>query len=153
MKNYQLVYVLTFLTMSIAGCSQSVVAEQKSYQALTNVISLLSAPEQYFNKTVVVDGYFVGFHQNALYFSKDHADLLITSYSVNVLDDSDTEEGSLSFSSCSGEWVQLSGTFIPAQEPGVSYAQGRLVIDSAMLHKDGDICWKRTKPSFLEQKK
>jgi hypothetical protein len=126
---------------------------QKSYQALTNVISLLSAPEQYFNKTVIVDGYFVGFHQNALYFSKDHADLLITSYSVNVLDDSDTEEGSLSFSSCSGEWVQLSGTFIPAQEPGVSYAQGRLVIDSAMLHKDGDICWQRTTPSFLEQKK
>ncbi|GAB60459.1 hypothetical protein RNAN_3483 [Rheinheimera nanhaiensis E407-8] len=126
---------------------------QKSYQALTNVISLLDSPEQYFDKAILVDGYFVGFHHDALYFSKDHAELRISSYAINVLDDSDTEEGSLSFSPCNGEWVQLSGTFIKAQQPGISYAQGRLVIDSAMLHKNGDICWQRTTPSFLERQK
>ncbi len=143
----------SLLLITSAALMPYAVFAQKSYQALTNVISLLDSPEQYFDKAIVVDGYFVGFHHDALYFSKDHAELRISSYAINVLDDSDTEEGSLSFSSCNGEWVQLSGTFIKAQQPGISYAQGRLVIDSAMLHKNGDICWQRTTPSFLERQK
>lgn len=153
MKEFQLSYLVAFIVVTVAGCAYPAAAQQKSYQALTNVISLLDSPERYFDKAIVVDGYFVGFHHDALYFSKDHAELRISSYAINVLDDSDTEEGSLSFSSCNGEWVQLSGTFIKAQQPGISYAQGRLVIDSAMLHKNGDICWQRTTPSFLERQK
>lgn len=143
----------SLLLITSAALMPYAVFAQKSYQALTNVISLLDSPEQYFDKAIVVDGYFVGFHHDALYFSKDHAELRISSYAINVLDDSDTEEGSLSFSSCNGEWVQLSGTFIKAQQPGISYGQGRLVIDSAMLHKNGDICWQRSTPSFLERQK
>ena len=95
----------------------------------------------------------LGYSENNLFFDERHAEYLLRPMSINVLDDSEDEEGSLSVSTCNGEWVELWGTFIKAVDTDVSYFKGRLVVDKAVLHKNGDTCWQRTKPSFLEQRK
>lgn len=144
--------LMSVLAMSgfMLGCSVSA-NEAKRYDAVTTVINLIATPEKFFNKRIEVDGVFIGFHQDRLYFSSEHAENMISLLSISVLDDTETEQGSLSMSPCSGEWVKLWATFIPAQQPGISTEQGRLVVDRAMLHKDGKTCWKRTEKSrFIE---
>lgn len=143
--NYLLLISLIFFYID-----KTTALEQKSYELMTNVISLLSKPEDYINKTIIVEGFYIGNHQNLLYYSTEHAEQQLISYAISVLDDSE-ETNSLSYSSCSDEWVKIWGTFIPAPEPGVSFSQGRLVINEVMLHKNGKTCWKRTKPSFLDK--
>jgi hypothetical protein len=150
MRTSRYLGVALVISAFVFGCNAST-NEVKTYDAVTTVINLIATPEHFFNKKIEVDGVFVGFHQDRLYLSSEHAENLISSLSISVLDDTETEEGSLSFSSCSGEWVKLWATFIPAQQPGVSTEQGRLVVDRAMLHKDGKTCWKRTEKSrFVE---
>lgn len=128
-------------------------SEPKTYQLQTSVIRLIAAPEEHYDKNIVVDGIFIGYSENNLFFDERHTEYLLRPMSINVLDDSEDEEGSLSVSMCNGEWVELWGTFIKAVDTDVSYFKGRLVVDKAVLHKNGDTCWQRTKPSFLEQRK
>lgn len=142
--------VALLLSAFVFGC-HATPKEAYTYDAVTTVVNLIATPERYFNKKIEVDGVFIGFHQDRLYLSSEHAENMISLLSISVLDDTETEEGSLTMSPCSGEWVKLWATFIPAQQPGISTEQGRLVVDRAMLHKDGKTCWKRTEKSrFVE---
>lgn len=138
--------VALLLSSFVFGCNATP-KETYTYDAVTTVVNLIATPERYFNKKIEVDGVFIGFHQDRLYLSSEHAENMISLLSISVLDDTETEEGSLTMSACSGEWVKLWATFIPAQQPGISTEQGRLVVDRAMLHKDGKTCWKRTEKS------
>lgn len=138
--------VALLLSSFVFGCNATP-KETYTYDAVTTVVNLIATPERYFNKKIEVDGVFIGFHQDRLYLSSEHAENMISLLSISVLDDTETEEGSLTMSACSGEWVKFWATFIPAQQPGISTEQGRLVVDRAMLHKDGKTCWKRTEKS------
>lgn len=138
--------VALLLSSFVFGCNATP-KETYTYDAVTTVVNLIATPERYFNKKIEVDGVFIGFHQDRLYLSSEHAENMISLLSISVLDDTETEEGSLTMSACSGEWVKLWATFIPVQQPGISTEQGRLVVDRAMLHKDGKTCWKRTEKS------
>lgn len=135
------------LWMLIALTSLSCTAtEPKTFQLQTSVIRLIAAPDEHYDKNVVVDGFFIGYSENNLFFDEQHAAYLLRAMSINVLDDSGDEENSLSVSTCNGEWVELWGTFIKAVDPDISYFKGRLVADKAVLHKNGETCWQRAKP-------
>ncbi|WNO59720.1 hypothetical protein [Rheinheimera sp. MMS21-TC3] len=141
---------ITFVLMLFNGfaCASN---DLKTYQLQTSVIHLISAPEHHYNKNIVVDGIFIGFNQNNLFFDAKHAEYMLNAMSINILDDSDDE--SLTNSSCSGEWVEVWGTFIKTIDPEISYFKGRIVVDKMILHKNGKTCWKRIKPSFLDKAK
>ncbi len=132
--------------MSVAlTCLACSATEPKTYQLQTSVIRLIAAPEEHYDKNIVVDGIFIGYSENNLFFDQQHAEYLLRPMSINVLDDSADEENALSVSACNGEWVELWGTFVKAVDPDISYFKGRLVVDKAVLHKNGETCWQRTK--------
>lgn len=139
---------LILILFSCFACANN---DLKTYQLQTSVIHLISNPEQHYDKNIVVDGIFNGFSENNLYFDAKHAEYMLRAMSINILDDSD--DNSLSNSTCSGEWVEVWGTFIKAIDPELSYFKGRILVDKMVLHKNGDVCWKRTKPSFLDKAK
>tara|TARA_R110002126_G_scaffold54341_17_gene147210 strand:+ start:1129 stop:1569 length:441 start_codon:yes stop_codon:yes gene_type:complete len=144
LKFYKFSIFLAILLNSTACMAK----QDKNYNIHTSVVHVLSAPEQYYDKNILIDGFFVGYAENNLYFSSEHAEHMLRAMGVNVLDD--TEENSLSFSSCNGEWVEMWGTYISAVDQQVSYFKGRLVVDEVIIHKTGKTCWKRTEKSRLK---
>lgn len=138
MKQFKLIIcLLVFIVSSFSFFAYAA----KKYQLQTSVIHLISAPEQHYDQNIVTDGIFIGVTENNLYFDAQHAEYALRAMSVNILDDS--EDSSLSNSTCSGEWVEVWGTFIKAIDPELSYFKGRIIVDKMVLHKNGKMCWKR----------
>uniref|UniRef100_UPI004047E381 hypothetical protein n=1 Tax=Rheinheimera sp. TaxID=1869214 RepID=UPI004047E381 len=44
----------------------------KPYQLQTSVIRLIAAPEEHYDKNIVVDGIFSGYSENNLFFDEQH---------------------------------------------------------------------------------
>jgi hypothetical protein len=103
-----------------------------------SLVQLLVAPDEFIGQSVVVTGYLTyGASGLNLFLTKDHSEVFDLASSVRVLDDS--EDASLSQSTCLDHYVELEGTALELED--VALALGD--IQRARQLDDIVICWMR----------
>jgi hypothetical protein len=114
----------------------------------SSLIQLISNPNNFLNKRVTVNGYFVSAGDSWLYLTSEHATVRDILSAVNILDD--TETGELNDTECNNGWVEVHGYYLAVFNKERREVQGRLIVDRMYSYAKGKHCWERKKAVPLE---
>lgn len=129
-------YVLFLLTtMPTASCANNTLEDTEKKFASASVVELLTQPDEFVNKEVMVIGYLGDTIQVSLFLTEDHAKIVDLESSIAVFDQ--TDNAALYSSTCLNNYVRLIAELERDKEFGYALTKVRFV----QILQGGSVCY------------